>query len=97
SPFETSPLALAGVRDVDDLAARVKQPAMLGSAERNAVSLVATLRAAAASPGALARALATDGVDVGNVWQSMFVQPMGHLDGQGAAPSALTDRVLAAV
>jgi len=97
SPFETSPLALAGTRDLDDLAARVKQPSGLGSAERNAVSLVATLRAAAASPGALARTLATDGVDVGDVWQSMFVQTVGHLDGQGAAPSALADRVLAVV
>jgi hypothetical protein len=97
SPFETSPLALAGTRDLDDLAARVRDPSAPGSAERNAVSLVATLRAAAASPGALARALATDGVDVGHVWQSMFVQPVGHLDGQGAAPSALTDRVLSVV
>jgi hypothetical protein len=97
SPFETSPLALAGTRDVDELAARVKQPAILGSAERNAISLVATLRAAAASPGALARTLATEGADVGNVWQSIFVQPVGHLDGQGSAPSALTDRVLAVV
>jgi hypothetical protein len=97
SPFETSPLALAGTRDIDDLATRLKQPAMLGSAERNAVSLVATLRAAAASPGALARTLATDGTDVGDVWQSIFVQPVGHLDGQGAAPSALTDRVLTVV
>ncbi len=97
SPFETSPLALAGTRDMDDLATRLRQPSALGSAERNAVSLVATLRAASASPGALARTLATDGVDVGNVWQSMFVQPVGHLDGQGAAPSALTDRVLSVV
>lgn len=97
SPFETSPLALSGTRDLDDLLARVKRPSPLGSAERNSVSLVATLRAAAASPDALARALATDGVDVGDVWQSMFVQPVGHLDGQGAAPSALADRVLAVV
>jgi hypothetical protein len=97
SPFETSPLALAGSRDIDDLEARVKQPSMLGSAERNAVSLVATLRAASASAGTLAKALATDGVDVSDVWQSMFVHPVGHLDGQGAAPSALTDRVLAVV
>lgn len=97
SPFETSPLALAGTKDVDELEARVKQPSMLGSAERNAVSLVATLRAASASPGALAKALATEGVDVSEVWQSMFAQPVGHLDGQGAAPSALTDRVLAVV
>jgi hypothetical protein len=97
SPFETSPLALGGTKDIDDLAARVKQPSLLGTAERNAVSLVATLKAASVSPGALARSLAADGVDVSDVWQSMFVQQVGHLDGQGAAPSALTDRVLAVV
>lgn len=97
SPFDASPLALAGTRDIDDLEARVKQPSMLGTAERNAVSLVATLRAASSSAGALARALATEGVDVSDVWQSMFVHPVGHLDGQGAAPSALTDRVLSVV
>jgi hypothetical protein len=97
SPFEASPLALAGVASVDELVARLRNPALLGTSERNAVSLVAALRAASASPGALVRTLAAEGVDVGEVWQSVFVQPVGHIDGQGSTPSPLTDRVLAIV
>lgn len=97
SPFDVSPLALSDVGDLDDLAARVAQPPSLGSATRNAVSLLATLRAASTSSGALIKALAGDGADVGVLWQSMFVQKQAHLDGQGAAPSPLADRALAIV
>lgn len=97
SPFDTSPLALADVHDLDGLAARVGHPSILGTAERNAAALLATLRAASPSAGALARALANEGTDFGVVWQSTFVQKLGHLDGQGAAPSSLTDRALSIV
>lgn len=97
SPFDVSPLALADVRDLDDLAARVARPPSLGTATRNAVSLLSTLRAASASGGALVKALASDGADVGALWQSTFVQKQTHLDGQGASPSPPTDRALAIV
>jgi hypothetical protein len=97
SAFEGSPLALADTRSVDELAARVRHPVPLGSPERNAASLVATLRAASTSTGALVRALANDGADVGVVWQATFVQQTAHLDGQGAAPSSVVDRSLAVV
>ena len=98
SPFDVSPLALGDVHDLDDLAARVAQPPSLGTATRNAVSLLSTLRAASTSSGALVRALASDGADVGALWQSTFVQKQAHLDGQGTSPSPLlADRALAIV
>lgn len=97
SPFDVSPLALADVHDLDDLAARLGQPPSLGTATRNAVSLLSTLRAASTSSGALVKALASEGADVGALWQSTFVQKQAHLDGQGAAPSPLADRALAIV
>jgi hypothetical protein len=97
SPFDASPLALADVHDVGELAARVAHPPAAGAAERNAVTLLATLRAASGSTALLARTLAAEGADVGVVWQSTFVQKIGRLDGEGAAPSPLADRVLAIV
>jgi hypothetical protein len=97
SPFDASPLALADVHDAAELAARVAHPPDAGAAERNAVTLLATLRAASGSTAMLARTLAAEGADVGVVWQSTFVQKIGRLDGEGAAPSPLADRVLAIV
>ena len=97
TPFEGSPLALADARTMDDLAARVRHPAPMGSPERNATALLATLRAASSSTGALVRAIATEGADVGLVWQSTFVQTTAHLDGQGNAPSPAADHALAIV
>ncbi|HEY8042327.1 MAG TPA: VCBS repeat-containing protein [Polyangiaceae bacterium] len=97
SPFEASPMALADVRDASDLASRVAHPPPVGSSDRSAVALLATLRAASASTSSLARALAAEGADVEVAWQSTFVQPVGKLDGEGAAPSPLADRVLADV
>jgi hypothetical protein len=97
SPFDASPLALADVRDPGELAARVAHPPDAGAAERNAVTLLAALRAASGSTAMLARTLAAEGADVGVVWQSTFVQKIGHIDGEGAAPSPLADRVLAIV
>ncbi len=97
SPFDASPFALADVHDVAELGARVAHPPAAGAAERNAVTLLATLRAASGSTALLARTLAAEGADVGLVWQSTFVQKTGRLDGEGAAPSPLADRVLAVV
>jgi len=95
SPFEASPMALGDVRDIDDLAARVKHRPRGGSSERNAVALLAALRAASASPATLARALSTDGVDIDVGWQSLFAQRVGHMDVESAPSSASADRVLA--
>lgn len=97
TPFDASPLALADARTVDDLATRVKHLSSMGSPERNATALLGTLRAASSSTGALVRTLATDGADVGLVWQSMFVQSTTRLDGQGSGPSSTADHVLAIV
>jgi hypothetical protein len=97
SPFDASPLALADVHEVADLTASVAHPPATGSSERNAVSLLATLRAASASTSALARALASQGADVGVAWQSIFVQPAAHLDASAGAPSPASERALAVV
>jgi hypothetical protein len=97
SPFDGSPMALADVPDVAALAARVAHPPAVGSTERTAVALLSTLRAASASAPMLTRALAAEGADVGVAWQSMFVQRVGRLDGEGTAPSPLADRALAIV
>jgi len=97
SPFDGSPMALSDVPDVTALAARVSHPPPVGSTERTAVALLSTLRAASTSVPMLARALAAEGADVGAAWQSMFVQRVGRLDGEGTAPSPLADRALAIV
>jgi hypothetical protein len=97
SPFDGSPMALSDVPDVAALAARISRPPPVGSTERTAVALLSTLRAASTSAPMLARALAAEGADVGVAWQRMFVQRVGHLDGEGTAPSPLADRALAIV
>jgi hypothetical protein len=97
SPFEGEPLELGDVKDMADLAERVKHPPPVGSTDRNAVALLATLRAAGASTAMLARSMATQGVDLGVGWQSTFVQATGHVDGDAAPSSPLADRVLAIV
>lgn len=97
SPFDASPMALSDVRDVDDLAARVKQPPAASSSERSAAALLATMRAASASTAMLAKSIASGGVDLSIAWQSMFAQKVGRLDVQSAASSPQADRVLAIV
>jgi hypothetical protein len=101
SAFDASPLALADVHDVGDLAARVAHPpaapAAAGATERNAVALLSTLRAASTSTATLVRTLAAEGAEVGVAWQSTFVQHVGHLDGQGSDPSPLAERALTVV
>lgn len=97
SPFDASPLSFADVREVADLDARVGRPPAAGSAERNAVSLLATLRAASGSTAMLVRTLAAEGADVGVVWQSIFAQRTAHIDGEGSAPAPAADRVLGVV
>jgi hypothetical protein len=97
SPSPASPLALADVRDAADLAARLAHPPAAGSTERTSVALLSTLRAASTSAEALTRSLASEGADVGTVWQGTFVQRVGRLDGEGSAPSPLAERALAIV
>ena len=97
TPFDASPLALADVRDVAELASRVAHPPPTASSERTAVALLASLRAASGSTALLARTLAAEGVDVGTAWQSTFVQHVGTLAAEGAAPNPLADRVLSIV
>jgi hypothetical protein len=97
SPFEGEPLELGDVKDMADLAERVKHPPPVASTDRNAVALLATLRAAGASTTMLARSMATQGVDLGIGWQSTFVQASGHVDADAAPSSPLADRVLAVV
>jgi len=97
TPFDSAPMALADVHDVAELAARAAHPPPVGSSERTAVALLASLRAASGSTALLARTLATEGADVGIAWQGTFVQHVGRLDGEGAAPNPLADRVLSIV
>lgn len=95
SPFEASPMALADVHDLEQLASH-RKTAAVAMPDRTA-TLVATLQAASASTTALARAFAAEGVDVHDVWQSLFSRRVGHLDAEGAASSPLGARVLAIV
>lgn len=97
SPFDSAPMALADVHDVAELATRAAHPPPVGSSERTAVALLASLRAASGSTALLARTLAAEGADVGIAWQATFVQHVGRLDGEGAAPNPLADRVLSIV
>jgi hypothetical protein len=97
TPFDASPMALADVHEVAELAVRATHPPPVGSSERTAVALLASLRAASGSTALLARTLAAEGADVGIAWQSTFVQHVGKLDGEGAAPNPLADRVLSIV
>jgi len=97
TPFDASPMALADVHEVAELAARAAHPPPVGSSERTAVALLASLRAASGSTALLARTLAAEGADVGIAWQATFVQHVGKLDGEGAAPNPLADRVLSIV
>ena len=93
SPFEASPMALAGVRELRQLATIERAPPIATPARTAA--LLSTLRAATASAAGLAGALATEGIDLDVVWQSLFAQRVGHLDTRDAASSVLGDRVLA--
>ena len=97
SPFEASPLALGDVRDADDLAERLKNPPPVASTQRNASSLMATLRAASANKEALSKALADEGLDIGVCWQGLFVQRVHHLDAQTFSASNDAAEVLAVV
>jgi hypothetical protein len=97
APSFGSPLALADVHDAADLAARLGHLPAAGSTERTSVALLSTLRAASTSAEALTRSLASEGADVGLVWQGTFVQHAGRLDGEGSAPSPLAEKALAIV
>ena len=92
SPFEASPMALSDVREMAELAARVKRPP---PPERDTATLLGVLRTASASSATLAGALAKEGADVRIAWQSLFTQRVGHLDADGAASSPLSGAVLA--
>jgi hypothetical protein len=99
SPFEASPMSLADVHDMDELAARLERtPAGAGNgSERNAASLLATLRAASMSPVMLARSLASEGADVETSWQSVFALRTARLSEDSASRSAAATRALAIV
>jgi hypothetical protein len=97
TPFDASPMALAGMQDATEIAALAGHPAAAGSSERTAVALLSALRAASASTAMLVRSLAAEGADVGLAWQSTFLQHVDKLDGEGAAASPVADRVLAIV
>jgi hypothetical protein len=97
STFDASPLALAGLHDVQELAAQLDRPPAPGAAERNAVALLATLRAASGGAGVLARLLAAEGADVGVVWQSTFTKTTARLTGDDASQATVADRVLGVV
>jgi hypothetical protein len=94
SPFEASPMALADVRDAEELASRVKHPP---SVERDPAALLSTLRTAGVSAAALANSLAKEGADVRIAWQALFTQRVGHVDADSAATSPLAGAVLAVI
>ncbi len=92
SPFEASPMALADVRTLDDLADRVKRrPPNDG----DGTGLLAALRSASASTVTLASSLAREGADVRLAWQGLFAQAIGHLDADTASSSLLAGSVIA--
>ncbi len=96
TPYDASPLALAGVRDVAELDGRLRSPpAPSPSTEQGTSPLLTALRGASTSATSLAHSLSSAGTDVGLAWQSLFVQVTGHLDADSVATSAPTDRVLA--
>jgi hypothetical protein len=102
SAFDASPLALAGVADVAEVAARVNSlpaPTQSGPAslEHGATTLLTTLRAASGSAQTLARALAPEGADVEIAWQSLFARGVSHLDPDGPLAPEASERALALV
>jgi hypothetical protein len=81
SEFDRSPLALANVMDLAELPARMEAlPPQATPLEHHTTGLLGTLRAAAASPQALGRALSPRGADMQVVWQSLFARTTGHAD-----------------
>jgi len=97
SPFEASPLALSDVADVTALAARVERPPLIHAAEGGTGALLATLRAASTSPGAVVRALSAEGADIDVAWQSLFLERKGHIDPRATPPGPLAERSLGIV
>ncbi len=94
SPFEASPMALADVRDPEELASRIKHPPPV---ERDPAALLSTLRAAGVSAAALANSLAKEGADVRIAWQALFTQRVGHVDAESAASSPLAGAILSVI
>jgi hypothetical protein len=95
SRFETSPLALADIRTTAELAARIKRAPPTDDADPGGP--LAALRAASASTATLATSVAREGADVRLVWQSLFTQPIGRLDADGAGSSFLATSVVGAM
>jgi hypothetical protein len=96
SPFDSSPLSLADVKDIGELADRTAHPPLNESPGRTALGLLTTLRAAGTSAETLGRCVSTQGADVATAWQSIFTQRVGRLEAAGS-PSPLVDRVLGVV
>jgi hypothetical protein len=98
SDFDRSPLALANVSELAELPARMEAlPAPVTPLEHNTAGLLATLRAASASPQALAHTLAPQGADVEVVWQSLFAKSIGHADAATLPTSDVGGRALSLV
>jgi hypothetical protein len=98
-PTDASPLAFDDVTEVADIAARLdSMPPPAASLERNAGTLLETLRAASASPQALVRELPKEGADLQTAWQTVFVRTVAHIGAGGGAPDKeVADRALGLV
>ncbi len=96
SPFVVAETAFVGVRDVAELERRIDAGP---PAQRRAPdgALMATLKAASKSEAALAAALAPQGLELTDVWQSSFAQTIETVDAQRLSASPRAQEVLDAV
>ena len=96
SPFVVSEAAFAGVRDIAELERRIDAgpPAPRRAPDG---ALMATLKAAVKSEAALAAALASQGLELTDVWQSSFAQTVETVDAQRLSSSPRAQEVLDAV
>jgi hypothetical protein len=86
SAGDAQPVALAGVSEVGDIAARIDaQPPPAASLERNAGALLSTLENAGASGQALSHGVTAEGADLQTAWQTLFARTVAHID-PGVAP-----------
>jgi len=97
-PLQASPGAFQGVADLSELAKRLDAADPVARAgEPPEGALMAVLKAAGKDEAALGAALAREGCDVYDVWQSTFSQRADHLEPQKLATSQRGQDLLAMV
>lgn len=84
-----------GVKEVEDIKKRLTMPPP--SANLKHEDMIASLTAAGASMGALAKSFPEAGADVYQVWQNALMQHMEHLDAKTLAKSTRAKKLIAMV